>query len=95
MNRPDLHAILGHRVTITNPGGSDDCRLAQTRTRLRGPEIDSADSRIPVHQDRPENAPAANTEPRNSITAAVAVQHRTAAAYHLWIADNASPDYHG
>jgi hypothetical protein len=70
-------------------------RVTGTRTRVRGSESDSPDSRIREHQDRPENAPAANTEPRNSITAAVAVQHRTADPYDLWIADNASPDYHG
>jgi hypothetical protein len=70
-------------------------RCSRTRTRVRGPEIDSPDPRIPAHQGHPENAPAANTEPRNSITAAVAVQHRTATSYDLWIADNASPDYHG
>jgi hypothetical protein len=64
-------------------------------TLPRGPEIDSPDPRNPEHQDRPENAPAANTGPRNAITAAVAVQHRTADRYDLWIADNASPDYHG
>jgi hypothetical protein len=65
------------------------------RTRPRGPQIVSAAPRIPGHQDRPENAPAANTAPSNTITAAVAVQHRTATSYDLWIADNASPDYHG
>jgi hypothetical protein len=70
-------------------------RCPRTRTRVRGPQIDSPDPHIREHQDRPENAPAANTAPRNSITAAVAVQHRTANPYDLWIADNASPDYHG
>jgi hypothetical protein len=70
-------------------------RATETRTRARGPEIDSPDPHNPRHQDRPENAPTANTEPPNPITAAVAVQHRTADPYDLWIADNASPDYHG
>jgi hypothetical protein len=66
-----------------------------TGTRVRGPEIDSPDPRNPRHQDRLENAAAANTAPRNPIVAAVAVQHRTADPYDLWIAEHASPDYHG
>jgi hypothetical protein len=65
-------------------------RVTETRTRVRGPEIDSPAPRNPRHQGRPENAAAANTGPRNAITAAVAVQHRTADPYDLWIADNAS-----
>jgi hypothetical protein len=56
-------------------------RCPRTRTRPRGPEIDSPDPRNPRHQDRPKNAPTANTAPRSTITAAVAVQHRTAARH--------------
>ncbi len=73
-------------AVLTNP---------PARTRVRGPESDSPDPRNPRHQDHPENAPTTRTEPRSTITAAVAVQHRTADPYDLWIADNASPDYHG
>jgi hypothetical protein len=88
-----------HRWLVVERIGSvvtETCtRCGRTRTRRRGPQIDSPDPRNPRHQDRPENAAAANTGPRNAITAAVAVQHRTANPYNLWIADNASPDYHG